>query len=71
MSKLKEMNDMLQIKIDSHVCTIAVSYDSKDPTAKLTQVMTDLRMAEIDLKKSQRELDNVLCYPPIFYSITR
>ena len=56
-SKLKEMNDMLQKKLDSHVCTIVVSSDSEGPTAKLKQVMTELRMVEIDLKNTQRELE--------------
>ena len=60
MSKPKKMNDMLHKKLDSHVCTNVLSSDFEDPTAMLTQVMTELRMAEIDLNKSQRDLDSAL-----------
>lgn len=53
LSKLKEMNDMLQKKIDSHVCYVVVSLVSKDLAAKLTQVViTKLNLIGCSTKNS-------------------
>ena len=44
-SNLKETGEMLQKKIDSHVCTVAIPSNLEDPTAQLIQVSTELRLA--------------------------
>lgn len=45
-TKLKEMNLVLEQKIDSHVFTIVVAADSEESIAKLTRVMIELQIAE-------------------------
>lgn len=48
---LKELNISLQQKLDTHVCTILVQLDSKDPIDKLTRVMIELKISEDEMKK--------------------
>ena len=59
-AKLKEMNSILQQKIDSHVCIILVQADSEDPTNKLTKVMIELQIFENETKKVQRDYESDL-----------
>ena len=55
---MKELNAGLQQKINAHVCTIVVHLDSKDPTDKLTRVMTKLKISEDEIGKIQMNLDD-------------
>lgn len=59
-TKLKEINSMLQQKIDSHVCTIVVQDDSEDPMDKLTRVMNELHIYENEMNKIQRDYKSAL-----------
>ena len=47
-------------RIDSHVCTILVRENSKDPTNKLTRVLTELQIFENEMKKIQRDYESAL-----------
>ena len=59
-SGLKARVAKLQGKIDSHVCTIVSSSVTDDPTAKLSKLISELGMEEIDLKKSQGDLETTI-----------
>ena len=41
-NKLKEINSILEHKIDSYVCNIIVRADSEDPVDNMTRFMTEL-----------------------------
>ena len=58
-SKLKEFVLNLQSQIDSHSCTIVMPSRTDDPIARLSELSTELKMAENDLKKVQSDLEKV------------
>lgn len=59
-SKLKESVINLQSQIESHSCTIVMSSGTDDPTVILSQLITELNMAEIDLKETQSDFDTTM-----------
>ena len=56
----KEIVVNLQGQIESHACTIFLSSGDDDPATRLSQLSTELKMAEVDLKKTQCDLDTTM-----------
>ena len=49
----------LQNQIDSHSCTIILPSGNDDPTSHISQLNTELKMAERDLKRAKNYLETL------------
>lgn len=56
-SLLKETLDKLQKQLDTHVFMVVMPSNTDDPATQVLQLGTKLKMAELDAKKAQRELE--------------